>query len=98
MDNIDPLFEDVARYAITRGELTCMDIHKHFSIGQSRAMKLFKMLHYFSVTEKPDSHGVSAVKCKDEESLKPLLVLARQTERATAKFLAYFESTGNLHS
>lgn len=98
MDNIEPLFEDVARYAITRDELTCMNIQKHFSIGQSRAMKLFKMLHCFSVTEKPDPHGVSVVKCKDEESLKPLLVLARQTERATAKFLARFESTGNLHS
>ena len=98
MDNIEPLFEDVARYAIKRDELTCMDIQKHFSIGQSRAMKLFKMLHCFSVTEKPDSHGVSAVKCKDEQCLKSLLVLASQTERATAKFLACFESTGNLHS
>lgn len=98
MANIDPLFEDVARYATKRDNLTYMDIQLHFSIGYNRAMKLFRMLHFFSVTEQPDRYGRSIVKCKDEEGLSLCLRCARQTENALGKFLEYFESAGNQHS
>lgn len=93
---MDPLFENVARYAITKQNLTYTDIQIHFSIDYNRAVKLFKMLHCFSVTEKPDVNGVSVVKCKGEKALKPLLICARQTENATDKILDAYYSKSKL--